>query len=242
MTQRAPESKDETELTEGAAGKAADEAADEAAAKDAPEAGAEAAGGDRGADEETAGGVEPGSEVTGETDVETLRRRVEAAEAALEAAVREKEEYFDRWLRLQAEFDNYRKRTRKEMEESRTRGAEELIVKLLPVIDNLERAIAAGEAAAHSEASGRLVEGVRMVHRQFLTVLEGVGVTPVQAVGNPFDPNLHEAVAYEASDEHPEGTVIEEMQRGYVLGGRVLRPSMVKVAGGSGNKEATKDE
>ena len=102
----------------------------------------------------------------------------------MESIVREKDELHDRWLRLQAEFDNFRKRTRREMDESPpARGAEDLVLRLLPVIDNLERAIASAEKGP---AEG-LAEGVRMIHKQFLTVLEGVGVTPIQAVGNPFD-------------------------------------------------------
>ena len=181
----------------------------------------------------------PSPEDDGEGDASGQEARVTQIEAELageraakEAALRERDELYDRWLRLQAEFDNYRKRTRRELEESKAKGAEELVVKLLPVIDNLERAL----NAAGSGASSGLLEGVKMIHRQFLSTLEEIGVTPIDAVGKPFDPNLHEAIAYEESDAYPDGVVMEELARGYALRGRALRPSMVKVARGSGQQ------
>lgn len=164
--------------------------------------------------------------------LEALKARVAKLEAAQEATVKEKDELYDRWLRLQAEFDNFRKRTRREMEEIRSRAAEDLVLKLLPVIDNLERAIASAEQGP----AGGIAEGVKMIHKQFLSVLEGVGVSPIQALGQPFDPNFNEAVAYEESDEHSEGIVMEEMLRGYAFNGKVLRASMVKVARASGQQ------
>lgn len=244
MTQRTPESKDAADLTAEAAQKPVGDATEakdnegvaQAAGLSADIGGSEGAKASESPDAAEAKAEASGQETSSEANVQALRRQAQEAQAALEAAVREKDELFDRWLRLQAEFDNFRKRTRKEMEESRSKGAEDLVVKLLPVIDNLERAI----ASAENEPSIGLAEGVRMIHKQFLTVLEGVGVTPIQAIGNPFDPNLHEAVAYETSDEYPEGTVMEELLRGYILGEKVLRASMVKVSGGSGNKEETK--
>lgn len=179
-----------------------------------------------GPDEQTASGDEAG-ESPG-----ALKARLAEAEAAKEALLREKDELFDRWLRLQAEFDNFRKRTRREIEEIRTRAAEDLVLQLLPVIDNLERAIASAEQGP----GGGIAEGVKMIHKQFLSVLEGVGVTPIEAVGQPFDPNFHEAVAYEESHDYPDGIVMEEMLRGYAINGKVLRASMVKVARGSGQQ------
>src|SRR5690606_34036469 len=122
---------------------------------------------------------------------------------------------------LRAEFDNYRRRTRQEVEEIRARAAEGLVIQLLPVVDNLERAVAAGAGAEQDPKA--FVEGVEMVLKQFLLELAKVGVRPVEALGNPFDPNFHEAVMYEESDEGPEGTVIEEFQKGYVLNDKVLR-------------------
>jgi len=164
--------------------------------------------------------------------LDALKARLAEAEAAKDALAREKDELFDRWLRLQAEFDNFRKRTRREIEEIRTRAAEDLVLQLLPVLDNLERAIASAEQGP----AGGIAEGVKMIHKQFLTVLEGVGVTPIEAVGQPFDPNFHEAVAYEESHDYPDGIVMEEMLRGYAINGKVLRASIVKVARGSGQQ------
>ena len=186
-----------------------------------------------GAADAPAGGEEAAEAgAQGEPSVTELKARLAEEQAAREAAQREREELYDRLLRLQAEFDNYRKRTRRELEESKAKGAEELVVQLLPVIDNLERAIQAAESGA---ASG-MVEGVKMIHKQFLSVLEGIGVVPIAAVGAPFDPALHEAVAYEESDAYPDGVVMEEIVKGYALGGRALRPSVVKVARGGGQQ------
>lgn len=186
----------------------------------------------RGRDETAGPGAASGDEdAAQQVDVAALKAQLAEEIAAKEAAIRERDELYDRWLRLQAEFDNYRKRTRRELEESKAKGAEELVVQLLPVIDNLERAIAAA-----GDVQNALVEGVKLIHKQFLSILEGIGVVPIAAVGMPFDPALHEAVAYEESDTFPEGVVIEELVRGYALRGKALRPSVVKVARGSGQQ------
>lgn len=132
--------------------------------------------------------------------------------------------------RSQADFENYRKRARQEREDTARYGVERLLKALLPVLDNLERALAA------MPADGALRQGVELTSRQFGDALAREGVTPVEAVGLPFDPRLHEAVTEEESGEHPEGTVLAEFQKGYRLHDRVLRPSMVKVSkrGGEG--------
>lgn len=135
------------------------------------------------------------------------------------------EEYKRRLLRLQADFDNFRRRTQREKEEMARFAAEGLIVKLLPVLDNLERALAAGETD-----STRLLEGVSLIHRQFMEILAAEGVEPIQAVGCPFDPSCHEAVMQVQDDRYPENTVVEELQKGYTLKGKVIRPAMVKVS------------
>ncbi len=173
---------------------------------------------------------QPGEESTdaGAPDVEALQERLAALEAELEESKKQVEEADDRYLRLRAEFENFRRRTRQEAEELRARAAEGLAVQLLPVVDNLERAVAAGMGAQQDPKA--FADGVEMVLKQFLQELAKVGVSPVEAVGKPFDPNLHEAVMYEESDQGPDGTVIEEFQKGYVLNDKVLRPSMVKVA------------
>lgn len=183
------------------------------------------------AGDEAEGAASDAGEQAGD-ELDALKAQLAEETAAKEAALRERDELYDRWLRLQAEFDNFRKRTRRELEESKAKGAEELILKLLPVVDNLERALASAPGAS----AAAVAEGVKMIHKQFLSVLEDVGVRPIPAVGTPFDPTLHEAVAYEESDAHPDGVVMEEVLRGYAFGGRALRPSMVKVARGGGQQ------
>jgi molecular chaperone GrpE len=131
----------------------------------------------------------------------------------------------DQLLRARAEFENYRKRNTREVERIRRTAAESLIHDLLVVMDNLELAI---------RNSGReddaLTEGVRLVHKQFMDTLARNGLEPIEAVGRPFDPNVHEAVAIADSSETGPGHVIEEFQRGYRLGGQILRPSKVLVS------------
>jgi molecular chaperone GrpE len=138
------------------------------------------------------------------------------------------EEYRNRLLRSQADFDNYRRRTQREKEELAKYASAELITRLLPVLDNFERAIGASKESGDFEA---LMKGVDMIHRQLLQLLEQEGLKPMETVGQPFNPEYHEAVMRVESDEHEEGTVVEELQRGYILKDRVIRPAMVKVSG-----------
>lgn len=145
--------------------------------------------------------------------------------AALEEAVRERDAHYDRLLRLTAEFDNYRKRTERERRELIDQAAGDLLGDLLPVVDDLERALAAD--ARDGDAYRR---GVEIIHRQLLDVMARRGVAPIEAAGADFDPTLHQAVAHEPGDGHRDGEVVEELRRGYTLRGRLLRPSMVKVA------------
>ncbi len=133
----------------------------------------------------------------------------------------------DRLLRLAAEFENYKKRVARDRVEWIRAANEGLLLELLPVLDNLERALA---AARKSDSTGALVEGVDLVLRLFQGVLERAGVKPMDSVGQPFDPSLHQAVAVVEAPEVPDGTVLEEVQRGYWIHTRVLRPAMVKVA------------
>ncbi|CAG5093338.1 Protein grpE [Thermobacillus xylanilyticus] len=138
------------------------------------------------------------------------------------------EEYRQRLLRAQADFDNFRRRTQREKEELAKYASMELISRLLPVLDNFERAIGASKDSGDFEA---LAKGVDMIHRQLLQLLEQEGLKPMETVGQPFNPEFHEAVMRVESDEHEEGTVVEELQRGYILKDRVIRPAMVKVSG-----------
>jgi len=156
-------------------------------------------------------------------------------EAELEALRVESAEHRDRALRAQAEFDNFRKRITREREEEKRRAGERLVAELLPVIDNLERAI------EHTTAGGDLkylLTGVEAVHTQLLGVLGKEGVTVIDPFGQPFDPVTQQAVSQREDAEVPEGTVVEVFQKGYELGGRVVRNAMVVVStGGPAAKE-----
>lgn len=130
---------------------------------------------------------------------------------------------------LAAEFDNYRKRAARETEAIVAFGNERLLAAILPFLDNLERALAQSEATG---AAGALVSGVRMTYERLLADLRKFGLEQVEAVGKPFDPNLHEAVGVVPWEGEPEGTVLAENRKGYLLNGRLLRPAQVTVAGG----------
>ena len=147
----------------------------------------------------------------------------------LETKTGEAEENYDRLLRVSAEFENYKKRTAREMVDFQKYANQSLLRELLPIIDNLELAIkAAAEAADSTDAC--LLDGVELTRKEILKVFENFHVEPIDALGKPFDPNFHEAVMREESDEHPENTVVNELQKGYLMHDRLLRPSMVVVA------------
>jgi molecular chaperone GrpE len=148
----------------------------------------------------------------------------ESPEERLAAAEAKAEEHLNDLKRLAAEFENFRKRAARDQENLTVRANERLVKELLPVVDDLERALEA--AAEHEEA--KLEEGVRLVHRQLEQVLEREGLGEIPTDG-PFDPHVHEALLTQPSDAD-EGSVIEVLQKGYTLGGRVLRPARVVVA------------
>jgi molecular chaperone GrpE len=129
-------------------------------------------------------------------------------------------------IRIAADFDNYRRRTRREIEDARDDGKVQVLKELLPVFDNLERALSHAGAA-----EGGLIEGVRLTMRQLYTALERFEIKPIDAKGKAFDPQLHEAIQQVESAE-PAGTVVEEFQRGYSLGKKLLRPALVSVSKG----------
>jgi molecular chaperone GrpE len=145
---------------------------------------------------------------------------------ALEAKTRELEAQQDRHLRAVAEFDNVRKRNAREREEYTRYANESLLRDLLPVLDNLDRAL----QAARGEPTTSLATGVELIQRELLRVLEKFGLTAFSSVGQPFDPERHEAVARMPSTDLPDMTVAGETARGYLLHGRVLRPALVTVA------------
>ena len=144
----------------------------------------------------------------------------------LQAVTRERDDYYDRLLRKTAEFDNYRKRIDRERREQSDQAVLDLLRELLLVIDDFDLAlnVEAGQGA------GAYRKGIELIHAKLQDLLKKYGVRPIQAIGADFDPNLHQAVLHEASAEHRDGEVIEELRRGYMIGDRLLRPAMVKVA------------
>jgi molecular chaperone GrpE len=155
----------------------------------------------------------------------------EAAPDDLSQLQRERDDYYDRLLRLTAEFDNYRKRTDRERRELSDYLTMDMVRDLLPVIDDLERALAAPGAASTDNAElAAYHQGVSLIHRQLLEQLRRRGVEPMEVVGQPFDPEWHEAVANEPADGRPDGEITSEYRRGYRIGTRLLRAAMVKVA------------
>lgn len=147
--------------------------------------------------------------------------------ATLAAKEKEAERLQDRLLRLQAEFDNFKRRAARDKAEFLKFANESVLLEMLPVLDNLERGLASARAEAGATS---LVEGIDMVARLFRAALEKFGVRPIQAVGAAFDPAVHQAVAQVEVAAGEDNQVLEEIQRGYLLEGRVLRPSMVKVS------------
>lgn len=170
--------------------------------------------------------IETGEGTTAQADRQ--EDEVAVLKQALEKQKEEKEEYLRLLQRTRADFENYRRRTQRERLDLINRANERLFLELLPVLDNLERALQVdGEPTAAA-----IIEGVELIHRQFLEILRREGVTPIEAQGEPFNPKIHEAVLQVEDCAAEAGTVVEEVQRGYMLHDRVLRPSLVKVAKG----------
>ena len=140
--------------------------------------------------------------------------------------LQERDEYRDQLLRARAEFDNFRKRMERERVQMAARATEDAIRDFLPIVDDLERALAADTG----DTGSSFHQGVEMIHRQMLEMLRRRGVEPIDAIGEDFDPNIHEAVAYEPAKGRREGEIIGELRRGYRIGDRLLRPAMVRVA------------
>ncbi|MFD0586716.1 nucleotide exchange factor GrpE [Paenibacillus sp. GCM10027627] len=150
------------------------------------------------------------------------------ADSRYEELAKVAEENQQRYLRAQADFDNFRRRTTKEKEELGQYASMKLIGQLLPIVDNFERAIAASSSNSDYDS---LAKGVDMILRQLAGTLEQEGLKPMNAVGQPFNPEYHQAIMQVESEEHEEGIVVEEIQKGYMLKDRVIRPAMVKVSG-----------
>ena len=144
----------------------------------------------------------------------------------LEKLPAEKSDLKNTLIRLQADFDNYRKRTDRERHSERHRGAEVIVESILPVLDGFERAISSHRDAAHNEYR----EGFQLIRKQLLDALSKHGLQKIDAVGKPFDPNFHHAIERVETAEQPDDAVLEELQSGYIFHGKVLRPAMVRVA------------
>lgn len=150
---------------------------------------------------------------------------IKELEGKVTALEKDKKDNWDRYLRAAADLENMRKRQKREIEDAKFDAKNKILKEMLPVVDNLERAI------EHASQAGTnpIVEGVQLVLRQFTTAFERLEVTAIDAQGQPFDPNLHEAISQQESDQAP-GTVVQVLQRGYRSGERLLRPALVVVA------------
>lgn len=160
------------------------------------------------------------------------RAELKRVEAELKKLADERHDLTDRLARRQADFENYRKRTERERTEAYNRATGEVVGRLLPVLDNLRRALDAEGSFESGESAefAHFLRGVELIEKQLAGVLEGLGVEPVPTVGQRFDPHIHEAVVTEETDEFEPDTVMEEMRRGYRLGDKLIRPAMVKVS------------
>lgn len=149
----------------------------------------------------------------------------------LQKLAAEKQDLTNTLVRLQADFDNYRKRTEKEHEQARHRGVENLVEQLLPVLDGFDRALAAHDDPAYEDYR----KGFELIRKQLWDLLAKQGVHRIESIGKEFDPNVHHAVEHVPTSDYPDGAVIEEFQPGYTFHHRVLRPAMVRVASGRQN-------
>ncbi|ABF42244.1 GrpE protein [Candidatus Koribacter versatilis Ellin345] len=148
-----------------------------------------------------------------------------SADAEIEALRKERDQYLDRLARLQAEFDNFRKRNAREQQDYRDYAVVDALKTFLPILDSLD-----GAAKSDAQDLDQIRSGIELIDRQFHDALAKLGVQPIPAEGQPFDPNLHMAIAMEDTDAAPDNTVIGELQRGYKIKDRLLRPAMVRVA------------
>jgi molecular chaperone GrpE len=181
----------------------------------------------------------PSADASGVIPVEVVPPDAPAEDpiAVLEAKIatleKDKKDNWDRYLRAAADVENLRKRQKRELDDAKFEAKTKVLKEILPVVDNLERAIehagSAGTGAAASAGNAPIIEGVQLVLRQLITAFERLDVTPIEAMGAPFDPNLHEAISQQES-EAPPGSIVQVLQRGYKSGERLLRPALVVVA------------
>jgi molecular chaperone GrpE len=159
----------------------------------------------------------------------------------LEAAEKQAQEEHDRLLRVMAEFENYKKRMEREMNDYRKFANESLIKEILPIIDSLEKALEVSDDQ-NEKSLGGLREGVEMTLKGLLNGLEKFGVVPIESLEAPFDPNFHQAVMQDESADHADNTVVQELQKGYLIGDRLLRPAMVVVSKNPDSKPEVESE
>ena len=169
-------------------------------------------------------------ETTAQTEAATAADQSESIDPV--ELKQQRDDYYDRLLRKTAEFDNYRKRIERERTQLSEAAAADLLQEMLPLVDDMERALKADPGTDASAATEAFRRGVELIHQQLLKTLGKRGVKPMDALGQDFDPHFHQAVAHEPADGRREGEVVEEFSRGYMLGDRLLRPAMVKVAKG----------
>ena len=161
----------------------------------------------------------------GETSAQTATETAPSPAEEIEELRKERDNLQDRLLRQAAEFDNYRKRIDRERKDSSLYAAVEFVQDLLPIVDDFERALQTEAPGAESYR-----QGLEIIHRALMDMLRKRGVTPIDAVGTKFDPQIHQAVAYEEAPDRRDGEVMEQFTRGYRLGDKLIRPAMVKVA------------
>jgi len=166
--------------------------------------------------------------VSEEKDKVKIVDHLKEMETRLESVEQEAKEAHDRFLRVSAEFENYKKRSAREMDEFRKFANESLIREMLTVVDNLERAL--NSSNNDNQANSHIAEGVDMTLKEILKVFEKFNVKPIEALGKPFDPNFHQAAMREETNERPENTVLNELEKGYMIHDRLLRPAMVVVS------------
>lgn len=160
------------------------------------------------------------------SEKEVVKEDVESLKKALEAEKAKAEEYLNRLKYLQADFENYIKKIKKDFEVAVKFSSEKLILNLIDIVEDFERVL----QASKNLSDKTLVEGVEMIYKKLKTTLENEGVKEIEAVGKIFNPALHEAVGFIETSEHPEGTIVNEIRKGYFLGDKVIKPSLVEVA------------
>ncbi len=172
--------------------------------------------------------VKEAEKAAGKKESKTEKKKTTSAkDKEIQKLKKEIEELKDKYLRQVAEFENFRKRKEREMEEFWRKANADLILKLLPILDDIERSL---ESARRDQNFEALVEGIEMIYKTFLKVLEAEGVTPISAVGQEFDPEYHEALMQVEKEDVPPNTVVEEHQKGYLIGNKILRPAKVIVS------------